>query len=67
MLKHKIKSLMALKKITAGLKKRGKKIVFTNGCFDLLHYGHVKYLEDAKRGKWREKSENLILKQRLSL
>ena len=41
---------MALKKITAGLKKRGKKIVFTNGCFDLLHYGHVKYLEDAKRG-----------------
>ncbi len=23
-------------------------MVFTNGCFDLLHYGHVKYLEDAK-------------------
>ncbi len=27
----------------------GKKIVFTNGCFDLLHVGHIKYLEEAKR------------------
>ena len=27
----------------------GEKIVFTNGCFDLLHPGHVTYLEDAKR------------------
>lgn len=26
----------------------GKKIVFTNGCFDLLHIGHVKYLQEAK-------------------
>lgn len=26
----------------------GKKVVFTNGCFDLLHPGHIKYLEDAK-------------------
>ena len=25
-----------------------KKVVFTNGCFDILHYGHVSYLEDAK-------------------
>lgn len=49
MLKTKIKRLGALKKIIAGLKARGKKVVFTNGCFDLLHYGHVKYLEDAKR------------------
>ena len=30
-------------------KKEGKKIVFTNGCFDLLHIGHVLYLEEAKR------------------
>ena len=29
-------------------KKRGKKIVFTNGCFDILHVGHVKYLQVAK-------------------
>ncbi len=28
-------------------KKQGKKIVFTNGCFDLLHAGHVRYLEKA--------------------
>ncbi len=26
----------------------GKKIVFTNGCFDLLHVGHVRYLQEAK-------------------
>lgn len=29
-------------------KKLNKKIVFTNGCFDLLHIGHVRYLEQAK-------------------
>ncbi|MEO0337464.1 MAG: D-glycero-beta-D-manno-heptose 1-phosphate adenylyltransferase [Pseudomonadota bacterium] len=28
--------------------KKSKKIVFTNGCFDLLHVGHVRYLQDAK-------------------
>jgi len=30
------------------LKREGKRIVFTNGCFDILHVGHVKYLEEAK-------------------
>ena len=30
------------------LKKEGKKIVFTNGCFDILHVGHMTYLEEAK-------------------
>ncbi len=30
------------------LKAQGKKIIFTNGCFDLLHVGHVRYLEGAK-------------------
>ena len=29
-------------------KRAGKKIVFTNGCFDILHAGHVKYLQHAK-------------------
>ena len=47
-LEAKIKNLKELKKIIARLKAKGKKIVFTNGCFDLLHYGHVKYLEAAK-------------------
>ncbi len=28
---------------------QGKKIVFTNGCFDILHRGHVSYLEEAKK------------------
>jgi D-beta-D-heptose 7-phosphate kinase/D-beta-D-heptose 1-phosphate adenosyltransferase len=31
------------------LRSRDKTIVFTNGCFDLLHSGHVRYLEEAKR------------------
>lgn len=31
----------------AQLKKEGKSIVFTNGCFDILHAGHVQYLEEA--------------------
>jgi len=30
------------------LKGEGKKIVFTNGCFDLIHVGHVRYLKQAK-------------------
>jgi D-glycero-beta-D-manno-heptose 1-phosphate adenylyltransferase len=30
------------------LKAQGKKVVFTNGCFDLLHVGHVRYLRGAK-------------------
>lgn len=49
LLKNKIKSLGGLNKILRSLKKGRRKIVFTNGCFDLLHYGHVKYLQDAKR------------------
>ena len=38
-----------LKDIIVGLKQQGKKIVFTNGCFDLIHIGHVRYLTEAKR------------------
>lgn len=32
----------------APFRAQGKKIVFTNGCFDLLHVGHVRYLQEAK-------------------
>ncbi|MFA6378556.1 MAG: D-glycero-beta-D-manno-heptose 1-phosphate adenylyltransferase [Candidatus Omnitrophota bacterium] len=46
--KNKILSLDLLKKKVAALRKSGKKIVFTNGCFDLLHFGHVSYLEEIK-------------------
>jgi D-beta-D-heptose 7-phosphate kinase/D-beta-D-heptose 1-phosphate adenosyltransferase len=45
----KVKNLAQLKRIISRLKITGKKIVFTNGCFDILHYGHAKYLEEAKR------------------
>ncbi len=44
----KIKGLEELKAIVAALKAEGKRIVFTNGCFDLLHVGHVAYLEEAR-------------------
>ena len=43
-----IKTFDEIKNLTIDLKNRGKKIVFTNGCFDLLHAGHVRYLEVAK-------------------
>jgi rfaE bifunctional protein nucleotidyltransferase chain/domain len=33
----------------AGYAASGKKLVLTNGCFDLLHTGHVRYLEEARR------------------
>src|SRR5438094_2351101 len=32
----------------AGLKRQGKRVVFTNGCFDLLHPGHTRYLAEAR-------------------
>jgi len=44
----KIGSLDELKQISKRLKKEGRKVVFTNGCFDLLHIGHIKYLQKAK-------------------
>ncbi len=47
-LKSKISSRRILKKIAASLRRRGKTLVFTNGCFDILHAGHVAYLEKAK-------------------
>jgi D-beta-D-heptose 7-phosphate kinase/D-beta-D-heptose 1-phosphate adenosyltransferase len=45
----KIKSLKEISNIVFRLKRKKKKIVFTNGCFDILHYGHVKYLEKARK------------------
>jgi D-beta-D-heptose 7-phosphate kinase/D-beta-D-heptose 1-phosphate adenosyltransferase len=47
-MKQKIKERRKLTKIIKILKAKGKRIVFTNGCFDLLHIGHVRYLEKAK-------------------
>lgn len=42
-------SLEAASAILKELKKNGKKIVFTNGCFDILHAGHTEYLRNAKQ------------------
>lgn len=47
-MKQKIKEKKDLTKIIKNLKAKGKRIIFTNGCFDLLHVGHVRYLEEAK-------------------
>lgn len=45
---HKFKSPNALKIELNKRKKAGRKIVFTNGCFDLLHIGHLRYLSQAR-------------------
>ena len=47
-MKQKIKGRKTLLRIMKDLKAKGKRIVFTNGCFDLLHIGHIRYLEEAK-------------------
>jgi D-beta-D-heptose 7-phosphate kinase/D-beta-D-heptose 1-phosphate adenosyltransferase len=52
----KIKEQEELRHIAEGLKKQGRRIVFTNGCFDILHQGHVLYLEEA-----RQKGDCLIV------
>lgn len=49
MINKKIKSPQQLVKILTQFRKKGKKIAFTNGCFDILHLGHVTYLESAKK------------------
>jgi D-beta-D-heptose 7-phosphate kinase / D-beta-D-heptose 1-phosphate adenosyltransferase len=46
--KEKIKNWNEISSIVKNLKDKNRKIVFTNGCFDILHIGHVKYLEKAK-------------------
>lgn len=45
----KIKNRDVLANLISQEKSRGKRVVFTNGCFDLLHAGHVKYLQAARR------------------
>ncbi len=44
----KLKSAPELVKLRDELDARGKRLVFTNGCFDLLHVGHVRYLQAAR-------------------
>ncbi len=46
---QKVLTAQALTRRLNALRRQGKRIVFTNGCFDLLHPGHVRYLRAAKR------------------
>lgn len=46
---EKLKSIDEINKIVENLKKHGKKIVLANGCFDILHVGHIRYLREAKK------------------
>lgn len=43
-----VSSFEKIQAALAPLRQSGKKIVFTNGCFDLLHVGHVRYLQEAR-------------------
>ena len=45
---EKLKSPAELAALCAQLGARGRRLVFTNGCFDLLHVGHVRYLQQAR-------------------
>ena len=46
--KSKLKSLQELKRLIREAQSRGLLVVFTNGCFDLLHVGHIRYLQAAR-------------------
>ena len=45
----KIVKLPTLKKKVRALHRKKRKVAFTNGCFDILHLGHVSYLQEAKK------------------
>jgi rfaE bifunctional protein nucleotidyltransferase chain/domain len=45
----KICSRKELKAEIDRLKKQGKKVIFTNGCFDILHAGHTRYLQESRK------------------
>ncbi len=46
--REKIRTFSALLEDREQLRRAGKRLVFTNGCFDLLHPGHVRYLQEAR-------------------
>jgi D-beta-D-heptose 7-phosphate kinase/D-beta-D-heptose 1-phosphate adenosyltransferase len=55
-MKSKIVSQKKAAAIRAALRRKGKKVVFTNGCFDIIHSGHAVYLDRA-----RQKGDFLIV------
>jgi rfaE bifunctional protein nucleotidyltransferase chain/domain len=54
--RDKIKSIREAQALCQAARQEGRRVVFTNGCFDLLHRGHVRYLEEA-----RELGEMLVV------
>jgi D-glycero-beta-D-manno-heptose 1-phosphate adenylyltransferase len=46
--KSKVKQMDALKAIVQTLHASGRKVIFANGCFDLIHVGHIRYLQNAR-------------------
>ena len=48
-MKSKIKNVNSLVRCLASARAKRKKIVFTNGCFDILHFGHIDYLSKARQ------------------
>lgn len=47
--RHKILTRAAAARAVRAARRRGERVVFTNGCFDLVHVGHVRSLEQARR------------------
>jgi D-beta-D-heptose 7-phosphate kinase/D-beta-D-heptose 1-phosphate adenosyltransferase len=47
-MRDKIKTVQELRRLLAILRAAGEKVVFTNGCFDILHTGHTRYLEKSR-------------------
>lgn len=45
----KILDRKSIRQLSGRLRAEGRKVVFTNGCFDILHAGHVRYLKQARR------------------
>lgn len=56
MTSEKIVNLNSAKQLVTNWKSAGNKVVFTNGCFDIVHLGHIDYLEKA-----RQKGDKLVL------
>jgi len=59
---QKVLDRKTLKERVDSFRQSGKIVVFTNGCFDLLHVGHVRYLEEA--GKQKDQSAQLLRRSR---
>ena len=58
---HKLVDWEAAARWVRAQQAKGQKVVFTNGCVDLLHLGHVRYLEEARFRDFYKVGDDLIL------